>query len=289
MFGLFYECLAGAKIRARRLFLSTSRKYSAARRLPIPREFFDGYPRFYSSSATLAYPNRLNQRYRACIQWNEAVIQGKRILDLASHDGRWSFAAIKSGASNLVGIEARDHLVQAARTNLRECGIPETSFRFILGNVFENIDQLEPHSIDTVFCLGFFYHIANHMLLLSKIARLKPKHLILDTAIASFPGCVISVGRDDPEMEAHAVRIGPNTSRQIIVGAPSNAALELMLSNFGWTFEYYGWHQAGIHRWDTLEDYHEGERVTLRVNCAMDRIPETPERVSNHSSKLRPE
>ena len=40
-----------------------------------------------------------------------------------------------------------------------------------------------------------------------------------------------------------------------------------MLSGFGWSFVYYDWHQAAIARWNDCEDYKEGRRVTLRVNC----------------------
>jgi precorrin-6B methylase 2 len=189
-------------------------------------------------------------------------------LDLASHDGRWSFAAIKAGATKVVGIEAREHLVHAAGANLRQQGVSEDSFRFILGDVFESLDRIEPHSVDTVFCLGFFYHVANHMLLLSKIARLKPKHLILDTAISLDPNSLILLWSEDSEGEANAVHVDSAPTKFVVAGAPSKAALELMVSNFGWNFTYYDWRRAGIHRWDDIEDYHEGWRVTLRVNCA---------------------
>jgi len=60
--------------------------------------FFDTYPQFYRTSNTAARPDRLNDRYRAIIDFNRGIIQGSTILDIASHDGRWSFAAIKSGA-----------------------------------------------------------------------------------------------------------------------------------------------------------------------------------------------
>lgn len=55
--------------------------------------FFDTYPRFYETSTTGPISNRLNKRYRALIEANEAIICGKSVLDLASHDGRWSFAS----------------------------------------------------------------------------------------------------------------------------------------------------------------------------------------------------
>jgi len=266
---LLSEFYARSEPVARRQMLRVGRKFSVARGYPIPKGFFDDYPRFYTTSQTTAIPNRLNQRHKACIEWNAEAIRGKRILDLASHDGRWSFAAIKAGAVNVVGIEARNYLVQSATANLRDYGVPDNSFSFISGDAFEQLDRVEPHSVDTVFCLGFFYHITNHMLLLSKIARLKPKYLILDTAIHFDPNNVILLYTEDPEGEANAASIEPDAPERALCGAPSKGALQLMLSNFGWSFAYYDWHRAGIRRWDSIEDYHEGWRVTLRVTCAV--------------------
>lgn len=266
--GLLSEFSSKAAIAVRRRILRGSRALSVARGLPIPDGFFDEYPQFYATSHTSAVPNWLNQRYRACIEWNVTTIRGQRILDLASHDGRWSFAAIKAGAANVVGIEARDYLVQAANANLKKYGISAASFRFIAGDAFECLDRMEPNTVDTIFCLGFFYHVANHMLLLSKIARLKPKYLILDTALYTDSKNVIVLYAGDGEGEANAARVGADGPKIIVEGAPSKSALELMLSSFGWTFEYYDWHRADIRRWDDITDYHEDWRVTLRVNCA---------------------
>ena len=72
--------------------------------------FFDDYPRFYSTSKTGPSRHRLGARHRAIIEGNERLLVGRRVLDIASHDGRWSFAALKSGAAHVTGIEARPHL-----------------------------------------------------------------------------------------------------------------------------------------------------------------------------------
>lgn len=69
--------------------------------------------------STASRPNRLNQRHRAFIAANEVIINGKRVLDIASHDGRWSFAALAVGARHIYGIEAREHLVSNAEGNFR--------------------------------------------------------------------------------------------------------------------------------------------------------------------------
>jgi hypothetical protein len=226
--------------------------------------FFDDYPRFFSTSVTNASPNRLNERYRACIASNEAIIRGKRILDLASHDGRWSFAAHATGALHVTAIEARDHLVEAAVGAMIEYHLPRDSFRFIRGDIFSELDNFGPNSIDTVFCFGFLYHTLDHLLLLRKIARLNPAHLVLDTTIARDRDRLIRVTVEEVEEEADAVAI-PGM-RRVISGNPSRSALELMLDSLGWSWSYYDWHQAGIKCWDDLSDYHDGGRITLVVS-----------------------
>ena len=39
----------------------------------------------------------MNERYEALIAINKDIFDGARVLDLASHDGRYSFAALKTG------------------------------------------------------------------------------------------------------------------------------------------------------------------------------------------------
>jgi len=223
--------------------------------------FFDVYPRFYETS-TIAPKNRLNKRYRALIEPNEEIIRGKSVLDIASHDGRWSFAAHKSGARHVLGIEAREYLVKNAQDNIRAYHVPQGQVEFVSGDIFEKLDELERNRFDTIFCLGFFYHTMHHMLLLNKIARLRPTHIVLDTGITADPGNFVMVQSERVTHEsAGAV---PDSGEHILVGYPTRSALELMLSSAGFrSIKYYDWHLAGIRRWDNLIDYQEGLRVTL--------------------------
>src|SRR5438046_1422930 len=69
--------------------------------------FFDQYPRFYETSQTGNVAGRLNQRHHAIFTQNADIFPGARVLDIVSHDGRYSLAALKSGASHVLGIEGR--------------------------------------------------------------------------------------------------------------------------------------------------------------------------------------
>jgi SAM-dependent methyltransferase len=225
-------------------------------------EFFDRYKSFYETSIVGATGNRLNNRYKALIEKNKELIKDQRILDLASHDGRWSFAALKNGAKQVRGIEARQHLVKNTITNMKKYAIPENKYNFILGDIFDEIIKIKRNSIDTVFCFGFFYHTIHHMDLLLKIKRLNPKYLIIDTRISKSPLPVIRIGMEKTGGDGQAIGNSFNNN-QVVVGHPSRSSLEMMLKSIGFSFSYYDWNAMNIKDWSTLEDYKNGIRVTL--------------------------
>jgi hypothetical protein len=133
--------------------------------------------------------------------------------------------------------------------------------------VFSEIEQLQVGTIDTVFVFGFFYHTMRHMQLLSQIARLRPRYAIFDTEITLDPGPTILVTTELASCELAGIETAPVNPTRAVKGVPSKTALELMLSSFGWRYNYYDWHRANIKRWDKLEDYHEGKRVSLVAQC----------------------
>jgi len=224
--------------------------------------FFDAYPAFFETS-TSGHRNRLNKRYRAIIEPNLDIIQGKSILDIASHDGRWSLAASKAGAEHILGIEARDHLVKHAQENLRKYGVPDGQVEFVRGDVFDVIQTLEPGRFDTVFCLGFFYHTLYHMELLNGIARLSPQHLILDTCIDVDPDPMVIVHFEDTTHETAGALPDEGNGSLLLVGHPTRKALEMMLRAVGFNCRYIDWHAMGIRNWEFIQEYHEGLRVTV--------------------------
>ncbi len=64
-------------------------------------------------------------------------LAGKRVLEIASHDGRWSFAAVTAGASCVVGVEPRSELIDSAQANLCKDGVDPVRFQFVQADVFD--------------------------------------------------------------------------------------------------------------------------------------------------------
>ncbi len=217
--------------------------------------FFDSFPSFYGSSETGSSKNRLNNRYIGLIHNNKAIIKNSSILDLASHDGRWSYAAIKNGAKKVLGIEARDELVKKSFENMKKHGISREKYSFIVGDIFEKLKELKPNEFDVIFCFGIFYHITNHMLLLTEIKRLQPHYLILDTQITTSQDPIIHFIKENPLGEGAGIPDSSQSGDDILVGRPSKSALEMMLSSLGFDFSYFDWEHSGIKNWDHMEEY----------------------------------
>jgi hypothetical protein len=219
--------------------------------------FFDDFARFVDTSETGRVAERLNARYVALIHTNRHLIEGAEVLDLASHDGRFSFAALKNGAARVIGIEHDPTLIAKSRDNMQYYGVQPSQYHFITGDIFDCFDDIQ--HCDVVFCFGIFYHINNHLLLLSKIAAAAPRSLIIDTNISRLEPPVI-------ELRNPLGGANPRLGGQL-EGYPSKAALDAMLSTFGWTYEYFDWENSGLAEHQQLQDYRTGRRVSAVVNC----------------------
>jgi len=133
------------------------------------------------SSEALSY--RLNWRCEILLTRNRQAIRGKRVLDLASHDGMFSYACLKLGASHVTGVEGRENLVKSAIDNLTTLGYTKERFTFIQDDVFDYLERVKPQEFDTILCFGIFYHTIRHAELLREIKRIRPTHFILDTFV----------------------------------------------------------------------------------------------------------
>lgn len=228
--------------------------------------FFDAYPRFYETSRTGKARGRLNLRYEAIFTENSDVFAGARVLDLASHDGRWSLAALKTGAAEVVGIEADEELYAAACESLGEYS-GGRHFRFVCGDLFEVLAR-ERFEADVVLCLGFLYHTIRYNELMARIRETGPRHLILDTdVLRSRERPLVRLMTDPVEFQANAAADAFSHGGKVLVGTPSVAALELLLDTYAFEIERFSDWPALIRDNPELgaaNDYATGKRVTVR-------------------------
>jgi len=119
--------------------------------------FAEDYPRFMEVSELTPKPERMNERYEALFASKGDIFDRARVLDLASHDGRFSFAALKAGAAHVTGVEVRESLVHKSQETFAFYGQSPETYRFICGDVFDVLAR-EEFDVDVVLCLGYLYH-----------------------------------------------------------------------------------------------------------------------------------
>jgi predicted nicotinamide N-methyase len=248
-----------------------SAKRIAARRGGTERApasmFFDSFPRFYETTQTRAAQGRLNLRYEAIFAQNADIFRGARVLDIASHDGRWSLAALHTGAAEVIGIEAREDLVEDARANL-DLYAEGKKYDFRAGDIFKVLDD-EQFEVDVVLCLGFLYHTLRYNELMWLIRELDPRYLIVDTAVERRRGYLIHVRTEQGERARNAVVDRFSHADKTVVGRPTVKALRLILRSYGFGIERFSDWDTVIRDNPTFEqvnDYATRRRITLR--CA---------------------
>jgi len=212
--------------------------------------FFDQFPEFYETSTAGNIPRRLNWRNKILIEENIDLIKDKNILDITSHDGRFSFSAIMNGANHVTGIEGRQKFVDNSNLVMEKYHIPRNKYDFICGDIFKEIPKIKKSSVDTVFCFGILYHTTQPYQLLSEIARIAPKSIIIDTNVLKAKQPVIRLSFEDSAKDGGAIGKG-----QVIIGVPSMSALYLMLNQLGYSCKEVDWRKFGIKNWETIEHY----------------------------------
>jgi protein-L-isoaspartate O-methyltransferase len=246
-------------------------------------QFFDKFSRFYTTSKTSPFPHRLNGRYEAIIAENVDLLAGAKILDIASHDGRWTFAALQAGASYVKGIEARQELIDNASETFDYYGIASTRYDFECGDVF---DLLSSKSFDVVLCLGFFYHTIRHAELLDRIDRTGARFIIVDTEVIPTSDQMPVRTTDDDRLvynNPYSIQLfrEPVVDEQMachdsltrdgytVVGRPSRAAIQYLSNHFGYSCKHYDWHSHFVRnpeRAPSMPDYYQGWRDTFYLS-----------------------
>jgi hypothetical protein len=272
---------------------------AAIRPADSPRLDF-GPTAFMRSSRVNAFVNRLNWRAEVLIARNPDAFVGKRVLDLASHDGRFSYAALVCGAKRVVGVEARQKHVDLAYLNMREHKVDPDAYQFVTADLVEYLRSVEPGEFDTVLCFGIFSHLIEQVEVLREIRRIAPSCLIIDSWLARERRNFLERIRNR-RVNAHVARTqlggttgnwfsklvggakelwsdGPCATGTVVLlrenaeadGATiregglmawlSVSAVNMLLQHFGFEYSIVDWRRQGIEDWVALGDYREGDR-----------------------------
>jgi hypothetical protein len=128
----------------------------------------------------------VNHRIDNLLWRQKDVICGKRVLDIASHMGTFSYAALHIGASFVHGVELEQSLVEKCCKLFEMSGVAQTSYRFDAADIFEFLENTPENSFDTALCFGMFYYTSEPYRLLKLMQRAVRGAILLDTFTASY-------------------------------------------------------------------------------------------------------
>jgi hypothetical protein len=230
--------------------------------------FFDDHPEFLETSDTANSKSRLNMRHLAMIEENADVLRGRSVVDIASHDGRWSYAALQAGARRVVGVEGRMSLVKKARATFEQKGVPPEQYLFLRGDAHRKVFDKRVEG-EVVMCLGFLYHTARYVELMAGIATTGAEYIIIDTrVITGVEGPLVEIQTEGTRADALAIKDRYALGNRVISATPSEAALVLMLDAMGYDVDHRTDWAALIEAHPDAEDiaqYKRGTRVTFRA------------------------
>lgn len=188
------------------------------------------------------------------------------MLDIASHDGRWSFAALQAGAAHVTGVEGRPELVEAAKETFAAKGIDPGRHTMIAGDVHDVLTA-GVGEMDVVMCLGFLYHTLRYPELLTGIRATGARKVIVDCkVIPRVNRPMVRLLANPVGVQSMAVEDRYSHDGKTLVGMPSERAIEMMLGVFG--FEVTSrpdWPRliAEHPEIGRIGTYASGERVTM--------------------------
>ena len=208
---------------------------------------FKGTP-FLHTSRVYATAMHLNNFCDAVLTRNIHAIRNNNILDIASHDGTYSYACLKLGAKHVTGVEPRPHMVALSNENLISLGHETTEFDFIIADIFDYLPTVHPGRFDTILCFGFFYHTIRQTELLAQIRRIRPSYFLLSTRVENFKipesklqgikrwECHDTAGYlvfyyENPDQDVATIH---NTG---LTATPSKSLVEALLRDYGFRFK----------------------------------------------------
>lgn len=229
--------------------------------------FFDFTAKLDHYAGKIHTADRLNRRHDFLIKDFKDDISGAKVLDLASHDGRWCYAFAAAGAASVHGVEIRKELIDLFPA------YPDAALRNRVtlshNDMFDELETLvaRGETFDVIGVLGILYHIMDHHRLFVLLKALKPKLMIVDSDFMArnFPMVKLIKERTDNILNTAAHFEGQEYS---MAGILSHNALEAIADTLGYTTTWSDWSRVPPDQRTGLEDYFTND-PRCRATCAI--------------------
>ncbi|MBB5515845.1 hypothetical protein FHS89_001865 [Rubricella aquisinus] len=231
-------------------------------------DFLADHPAYRSNLVALA---RLETRHRFIISPYQALLENARVLDLADHDGRWSYALARAGAASVHAVERRQALLDRFDTFQTD---PKTAEKITLecNDISDVLIRFgrDGERFDVVTLYGILYHVADHYRLLSQVCALGPKLVIIDGMFVISANPKIHFGQEDTSKELNATGLPGQT--KTLVGTPSRGWVGLAAGTLGYAANWADWTQLPEDERTGVRDYFRKE-TKQRGTVALTPLP----------------
>lgn len=193
---------------------------------------------------------RYMHMFPALLSKTGGSLEGRAVLDVASHVGFWSIQAHALGADRVVGVEAAQRSVDVARFVLEITGLDRMSYD--QQNAYD-LSPENPGVFDVVLYPGLLYHLDKPVTALERLAAVTRQIALIDTQVVPNPWPVCVLG---PEVE-HGEGAAFHSNRLKML--PSRGAVVMMLRHVGFREVFYVAPDPGT----APQAYREGRRETF--------------------------
>ena len=128
----------------------------------------------------------LNARVENLLGNHRDALQGKRVLDMASHIGTFSYAALNMGADFIQGADTEERTVSKCLELFERHQIEPTRYRFEVRDVFDLLENSPENHWDTILCFGMLYYTTEPLRLLRLMKKAARECILLDTFTAGY-------------------------------------------------------------------------------------------------------
>ncbi len=211
--------------------------------------------------------NRLNLRYKHLIEPHRQDLEGARVLDLGSHDGRWPYALAGAGAQSVYGIEGRAESIE------KFAAYPAAPFKDRIslkcGDFITEMDRLilQGETFDVIACFGVYYHTMQHYRMMLQMAALKPKLIIIDSLFSRSKKAMIAVARESTEKKGNTIAQFEN-QKVAPIGHVSLRLMRIMADSVGYSMKKVPWDVPEQYR-KPVNDYFSKFEKKVRMTLSL--------------------